>query len=232
MNYLIYDDDIAACNELHSLLSEQTKNICIYIADNKQEATELLKNNISVVFLDIELENRQNGIGFARYIRKSYPQIKLIFITAHIKYCEDIFSADPSGFLVKPFTPEKISRTLKLLRSSDSKRDFIVMQSSKNTSVKIKLNDISYIEAMSRKLIFYDSIGEIKYKFSNKMSDLDDMLPENFVRCHQSFFVNLDYAADIKRYSLTLTYGKVVPVSQIRFGKTRDSFIKYLGDAI
>lgn len=231
-SYLIYDDDKTACESLYKLLSEQTADTCIYIADNKKDAAELLKNNISVVFLDIELEHGQSGIGFARYIRKSYPKIKLIFITAHIKYCEDIFSANPSGFLVKPFTAEKISRTLSLLHSKDSGRDYIVMQNSKNSSVKIELDDISYIEAMSRKIIFYDGRGEIKYKFHNKISDLDDKLPDNFVRCHQSFLVNLDYAADIKRYSLTLSYGEVVPVSQGRFSSARNSFMRYLGESL
>ena len=65
-SYLIYDDDITACESLYKLLSEQTEDICIYSADNKKEAAALLKNNISVVFLDIELENGQSGIGFAR----------------------------------------------------------------------------------------------------------------------------------------------------------------------
>ncbi len=111
-HFMIYDDNKEDSRTLQSLLQEAAQgwDITIHTASTSIEAQKLLEKNISVVFLDIELETEKNGIAFASYLRQNYPHIKIVFITAHIRYSEEICPARPDGFLVKPFDPEKTRR--------------------------------------------------------------------------------------------------------------------------
>lgn len=233
-HFLIYDDNRASCEELKELICEQMtgKDFEIHIAVSRQEAERLMENDISVLFLDIELEDEINGISFARYVSKTCPGTKIIFITAYIKYCEEIFAANPSGFLVKPFTARKIARSLEILKSNQQKEDYLVISNSRNNITKLLLNEIAYIESINRKLIYYMSDGEKVHESSGKVSELDSELPEYFIRCHHSFYVNMNFVSSIRRYHFTLKNGTDVPISQNKFRMSREKFMCFLGEMI
>lgn len=232
--FLIYDDSKTACAELRELICEQMKgkDFEVHTAVCRQEAEELMKQDISVLFLDIALENGENGINFARSVNKIYPDTKIIFITAYIRYCEEIFAANPSGFLVKPFTAGKIARSLEILKINREKDDFLVINNSRNNVTKLLLSEIAYIESINRKLVYYSSDDKKAHESTGKISKLDNELPDYFIRCHHSFYVNLHYVSRIRRYCFTLKNGKVVPISQNKFRTAREKFICFLGEMI
>lgn len=233
--YLIYDDNISDCEKLCNLIySEISSEILeIHIAETKEKSEAFLKNGIDVIFIDIELEENKNGIKYACSVKESYPDIKIIFITAHIKYCEEIFWADPSGFLLKPFTESRVSRTLRILKNYIELDEYLVLKNSKN-DIKILLNQISYIEGNNRHLIFYDNKSQKVCEVNGKFSLIEDRLPDYFLRCHHSFCVNLKYVNDIHRYEMIFNCEDVapVPVSQQKYKTSKERFLKYLGDSI
>ncbi len=232
-NFLIYDDKQEDGDKLKQLLTEidikGTFNI--YVAETVSEAKQFLSNDISAIFLDIELENNNNGIRFADYIARNYPNIKIIFITAHIWYCEEICPAKPAGFMVKPFNIEKVRRICNYICHllSESSEDYLIANVSKNNSIKIFLNQISYIETCGRKLLFYDKDGRKAFTVTEKLSDIETRLPEYFTRCHHSFCVNLNFVSDIQRYEVVFGSGSTIPVSQKRYKEARENFVAFLG---
>ena len=90
------------------------------------------------MFLDIVLSDDADGIEFAKRIRRNHRDVKIIFITAHIRYCEEIFEVLPDGFLVKPFTAGKVERSLNIiLKRSVRQQEDIVIKSSKSSIRRI-----------------------------------------------------------------------------------------------
>lgn len=233
-NYLIYDDDRTSCQKLYTILKQviSDTNITVYTVSDKDEAYKMLEKDISIIFLDIQLENNQNGIEFAKYVKNTYPEIKIIFITAHIRYCEDIFTTSPSGFLVKPVTASKVVRTLSRLKSSEPSENFIIINNSKNNICKVDLNNIAYIESSKRKLNFQNVSGKILNQCNTKISSIENELPDYFIRCHHSFYINLNYVKDIHRYYFTLTNDKTIPISQTKFKASKESFLKFVGELL
>jgi two-component system response regulator LytT len=61
---------------------------------------------------------------------------------------------------------------------------------SKRKTIKIKYTDIKYIESLSDYVNIHTSTEEIKAK--EKISNLEDRLPESFLRVHRSFIINKD----------------------------------------
>lgn len=232
-NIFIYDDITDDSEALKSLLYDAAGE---YIADIKtaqtiSDAKRLLNEHFSVVFLDIELENRNNGIEFADYIKANYPDMRIVFVTAHIKYCEEIYPVKSDGFLVKPIDKGKLCRNLKHIFEmlNENNDDYLIASVSKYNSVRIFLNQISYIETCGRKLFFYDKECRKVFTVTEKLSSVEKRLPDYFTRCHQSFCVNLRYVSDVKRYEVTLGSGNTVPVSQKRYEEAKKSFVQFLG---
>lgn len=92
---------------------------------------------------------------------------------------------------------------------------------------RISLSGILYAEAMERvtKLALTDRLEELNIKFS----DLSALLPERqFVLCHRSYLVNLDYVGYIRSRELELTTGEVLPVSKYRLDDLRKRLMDYL----
>lgn len=235
LRILIYDDDPAACQTLRELLLQQPdlEKAEILTAVNLQEAQTHLTKKIDILFQDIELPESENGIAFARQVKDAEPATCIVFITAHIKYCEEIFSASPAGFLVKPFTAEKVQRTLQILRSTAAKADFLSVSTSKNNILRIPLEEVTYFESQGRKVHVHGMDDALLHTITGtKLNALEQQLPKYFVRCHHSFCVNLHTVRQIERYHFTLSGGASVPISQNRFAASRDAFTIFMGDRL
>ena len=232
---LIYDDDPVQCELLKELLDESlTADHITDIATDMEQARELISSkDYYLVFLDIELENGNNGISAAEEIKALCPAALLVFITAYIKYAEDIFRVSPDALLLKPFTEEGVSRCLDIIRSRQSAHNTLALTKGKNRIECISVDDISVIETYSRQLSFFDSLNRPVYEFGNiKLSDIVSQLPSCFVRCHKSICVNMNFAHSLNRYTFVLKNGRTVPVSQSRFRETKDRFLEFLGDRL
>lgn len=61
--------------------------------------------------------------------------------------------------------------------------------------VLINLNEILYIERDSRKIRFVTNGAE--YTTYDSLASLLSRLPENFIRCHTGYIVNINYVVSI-----------------------------------
>ncbi len=61
-----------------------------------------------------------------------------------------------------------------------------------------------------------------------KFSHLAGQLPQRqFVLCHRSYFVNLDYASYLRSRELELSTGAVLPVSKYRLEDLQRRMVSY-----
>lgn len=233
LNILIYDDDKEICESLKALLTREIgrRRALIETADTMADAIEKLKHFVQIVFLDIELDNSNSGIEFAEYIRRNYPGIKIVLITAHIWYSEDICPVDPDGFIVKPFKLEKIRKTLEHIYTKLDEEEPSSMQVriSKNQVVQVFLHNIAFIETIGRKQNFYNQDKQKLYSSCESMNEIEEKLPMYFIRCHHSFCINLKFTSDIQRYYASMKSGLIIPVSLNKYKNAKQRFVGYLG---
>ena len=235
MRILIYDDDPIACSDLKELLMKVPflEKSEIYTALCHSEAESHMNRGIDILFQDIELKDDENGIKFAKDMKAADSGLYVIFITAHIKYCEEVFEASPIGFILKPFSAEKVKRVIGILRRSMKRTDYLSISNSKDNIIRIPLNEVAYLENQNRKVCVYGSQNAVIHTIGGmKLSDIAGQLPEYFIRCHHSFCVNLNMVRKIQRYHFTLCCGNTVPVSQKQFVSTREAFINFMGDML
>lgn len=231
--YLVYDDNNSDVIEMKSLLEKALgdKKYKIFTASRIEDSDRILESeNIDIAFLDIVLENG-NGINYAVDIQKRFPNLQVVFVTGYVLYSEHIFDAQPSGFLIKPVTLNKVKRVLDQLNVSDESKntsDVLVYSTKESGVMSIPFARIGYFEYTHRRLHFFTPDGKEVGSFPSKIGEFEDKLPPYFIRCHYSFWINLAITKEIYRYQAVTVKGAVVPISQNRFMDTREAYVRYL----
>ena len=231
--FLVYDDNNADVADLKGLLEEALGDTehKIFTASRIEDAERILTSeSIDIAFLDIVLENG-SGINYAVDIQKRFPKLQVVFVTGYVLFSEQIFDAQPSGFLIKPVTLNKIKRTLDQLVSAaetKSAADVLVYSTKESGVMSIPFSDIEYFEYTRRRVHIYTPDGKEAGSFPSKSSEFESRLPPYFQRCHYSFWINLALTKEICRYQAVTVKGAVVPISQNRFMDTREAYVRFL----
>lgn len=239
----IYDDNIAAVTELKGCIEAffQGRGIVpeIRCFDTYSQAENLLSSgqcSCDAFFLDIELDKGKNGIEFADMLSRLYPEIKIVFVTGFSdKYSQAIFMQSsalrPYGYVSKPVDKAVVGRILSLMMTQDSQdNERCISLSSNKQELKIKCNEILYIESFKRKLIFYLRDGTVK-EIYGKISEIADDLPKGFLQCHRSYIVNADYihTIDEKNGQVDLVNGATLFLGRTKKVEFMESFFRYKG---
>lgn len=168
-----------------------------------------------IVFMDIEMPN-MNGMSAAAEFRRYNPEATLIFATWATKYAVRGYAVDAIGYLVKPIGEKEFSevfrKALRLYRNRT--REQTVMLKTKTGVVRVNADRIQYVEADAHLLHIY--ADDTVYNVWSSVSKLLEELPENFVRCHKGYIVNLKYVYSVQKDGLTIV-GRpdvLIPISR------------------
>lgn len=189
-----------------------------------------IKKSLDILIIDVELGN-DNGIFIASLIKKEYPNIKIIIVTGHVNYAEDIFETEPSYFLIKPVGEEKLVKALeKSFKEIKVDKQNSISISLKEGIIKIRISEIKYFESQGRYVLIHEK--KLTRKVYLKLDDIEKELPLNFLRCHKSYIVNMDYIKEFRSKEILLFSDDIVHVSRPKYGEAKLKFLNYLGDKL
>ena len=130
----------------------------------------------------------------ARKIRQRGIQTPLVFLTATPDFALESYDVHAFGYLLKPVSEEKLTALLRrLLGHYDRPRVCVQWERQKRY---LFLDEIIYVESQNHTIHIHLSSGEV-LDSKEKLGDLESLLDERFLRCHQSFLVNMSYIADV-----------------------------------
>lgn len=239
MKCIIIDDEPLAIDVIESYLLQIGGIEIVAKCNNPLEAITMLnKNQVDLVFLDIQMPNL-TGIDLVKTVH-NIPQF--IFTTAYPQYALDAFNLSATDYLVKPIP---FHRFLKAVTKAKEKyelehqdranitssspqetaptNDFIFVKS-EYENIKISVDDIKYIQGLK------DYI-KIHLKDSNKpvltlsnFKVIQDKLPNYFLRVHRSFLVNINYIRALQKTKI------IIDDIRIPIGETyKSEVLKRLG---
>ena len=245
MKAIIVDDESHARSLLFNTIKEHCKGIeVIAEAENIKEAVKIInKNNIELVFLDIEMPN-ENGFALFEYFDK--PNFVTIFCTAYSEYAIQAFEVSAVDYLLKPVTISKLQDAIEkaiktrgqnqILQNVNILRENISVNQLQKLALPlsdglifIKIEEILYFEA-DGSYTYVITIKE-KYLVSKKIKEFHELLinDSRFFRVHRSYLVNIQ---QIKKYSkkdgatLVFENNKVIPVAR----EKKNDFDSYIGN--
>ena len=229
-NIAICDDQII-CGETLELSLDQIMSDynTAYKVDIYTSGTQLLsdleskKKEFDILFLDILMgEDEMNGIDLAKKIRLFDDATSIVFVTSSTDYVLDGYSVRALQYLIKP-VDNKILREV-LEYELKSKNNVSVVFKEKDSTRKVPASDIVHIETSGRnvKVVLKDE----EFNAYNKISDVEKMLPaKDFIRCHQSFIININNIKEIRHGEAVSVLETVVPVSRTQWSKVKRLFV-------
>lgn len=237
MKILIVDDEPLARSELSFLLKDNPLVEEVSEADGIFEAKQqLATEQPDLIFLDIRLEDG-DGMEFAKFLKSRKTQPYIVFATAYDQYALDAFNANAVDYILKPFDKNRIAETIKRVEEILVKQQELVVKKDicKNPRLSITVDertmiiqkrDIIYLEAQNGNVLLYTKnlpLITSKQTLINLEKQLD---PEQFLRVHRSFVVNLDAVIEFQpsfnhTYELTLTNGAKITVSRSYVSNTK-----------
>ena len=240
MKCVIIDDEPLAVDVIENYVQQVGGIEIVAKCNNPLDAFTILnKNQVDLIFLDIEMPNL-TGIELVKTL-DNIPQF--IFTTAYPQYALEGFDLNATDYLVKPIpfnrflkaisrAKEKFeleNKTIEKIRSIPHKQDSInkdfIFVKSEYDNVKINTADIMYMQGLKDyiKIILVNSNKSILTLSSFK--DIQEKLSVNqFIRVHRSYIVNTSFIKSIQKTKI------VIDDIRIPIGETyKDEVFKRLG---
>lgn len=199
MNCIIVDDNKMARTALKKLI-EQVDSLKL-----KEECSSpidaynyLLKEDIDLVFLDVEMPG-MTGIELIKNLEKR-PII--ILITSKTDYAVEAFELNVADYIIKPVTLSRfmvaVAKANELFESKGQKielnekdKEYMFVRSN-SVLTKIKIKDITYVQALGDYVNIYTS--DNRYTVHITLKGMEEKLPQDkFYRLHRSYLIALDH---------------------------------------
>ena len=177
-----------------------------------------------IVFLDIYMKDLL-GIDVAHRLRGMGYQGHIVFLTATADFAVDGYEVEAMGYLLKPHSFEKLSQVMDRATREMTENFYPIKHHSKVT--KVSYHEILYIESSNSKCILHCCNGQ-SYVIYKKLSEIEQELnDERFLRCHQSYLVNMDYIYKMDR-QFTLVTGDIVLIRQRNLKAIRQAALDHM----
>lgn len=183
--------------------------------DNAVSAYEMLKDTpTDLLFLDIEMP-QMTGIELVQSLEK-LPEV--ILITGRRDFGAEAYEYNLTDYLIKPIKYPRFLKAVEKGKASIEESDQTLVENSgdntlyvkaDNKIVKLSLNDIFFVEALSDYMLI--NTFDKKYVIHSTMKALEKKFPENFIRVHRSYIVNLTKVETIEDLHIEMPQ-KSIPI--------------------
>lgn len=170
-----------------------------------------------------------SGIEGAALIRKISSAAVIVFITSSIDAAIDGYRVSASGFLLKPLSYDSFKDTMeRIWKEKFSSAAPSVTVTYNRVPVRLPLSGILYFENKLH-YVHIHRFNADTVIVHQKMSDLIETLKEadGFIRCHQSYIVNLNFVSDLLDTAFRMTNGDIVPISRAYYKETKTSYYRH-----
>ena len=192
------------------------------------EARQFLSDDrVDAIFCDINMPDL-NGMDFVKSL--TAPPL-VVFTTAYSEYAIEGFKVNAVDYLLKPFGMQEFMRAANRLQerlsipaSAPAETDDTLFLKTDYRIVKVNIPDIRYVEAMSEYLKVWIE-GEAKPIITLlSMKKMEERLPDNFMRVHRSYIINLDKIQEVNKNRVIMDADTYLPIGDIY----KDAFQAYL----
>jgi two-component system, LytTR family, response regulator LytT len=221
---LIVEDDVLIAQDLQEILEDWGYSE-VFKARNYNKATEILSSEkIDLILLDINLSDTKTGVDLGAYIHQ-YLHIPFIYITSYsdADTLAGVKQTFPSGFLLKPYDAKLLQATIEIAFFNYASKQIATVNTEANPQVendfiindtllikdnylyvKIPLKDVLWFE--SDKNYVEVKTLQRKYVIRTTLKKLLESLPPNqFVKCHKQFVINLSHVGRFGTNSLLIS---------------------------
>ncbi len=178
-----------------------------------------------ILLLDV-LMDEMDGIALAAALRAQENAASIIFISVSQEMALRGYEVSASRYLAKPVEEEKLREALLFCCKAHIRQRKLLLSTSKGQR-KVDPSTIICAESQNRSILL--TLPSEQISVSMKISELSEMLPKKqFIFCHRTILVNLDYVDYIRHGELEMKNGQRFPISKYRFAEVQSQMLSHL----
>ena len=184
--------------------------------------------------LDIFMGESMNGIELAERLRRVQEEAMLCFVSTSDDFYREAYDLYAVQYLIKPVEKESIHKLLQkvqknLVRKTDEEKTLTYSWWGKRGV--IPYGKIRYICTRGHALAICRTDGKIQ-ESTGKLSELERQIcGDTFLRCHQSFIVNICHVEGMNGSELTIA-GEQIPVSRRYYAEVKKWYQRMLFEEV
>lgn len=236
VSLLIVEDDAIVAEDIRTSLVSKGYHVMAVVKRGEDVLACIEQQGCpNLILMDIHLKGEMDGVAAAHQVSLSY-EIPIIYLTSYVdnQSYERAKMTNPFAFIRKPFVAQDLTRTIELVINKVREKknteslmpddttvlsnehifclhDSIFMKEQEKL-VKIKLNDILYLEADRNYSRFFTT--QQTHMFSMPLKALEQRISDpHFVRTHRSYVANLIHLDEVLEDAVVLS-GKKIPLSR------------------
>lgn len=188
------------------------------------------KSVYDIILMDVQMQF-MDGMSAAEEIRKSDPEVVIIFITNMSQYAIRGYAVDALDYILKPVEyfafSQRLDRAINRMKKRITK--YITIRV-KGGVQKLKVSDIYYVESQGHNLVYYANNEE--YVSTGTMKEVETVLePLHFCRANKGVLINLEHVEGI-REGCAIVEGISIPLSRSRKNVFMDTLTNYVSEVM
>ena len=213
---------------------DELKINCLLIIVNSYDAARkidfdaLLKSDLC--FLDFTEFNK--SLQLAVSLTEKKRDLMWVCVGTNISNLLNLLLLRPSGYIQDIKNTDYINRLIDRLVQFLQHRETSDHFSFKcdGDYIKIPYSNISYFESSAKKVTLHVYNSPKKYYFTAKLEDIQNKVPSSFLRCHQSYMVNMKCIRyfDTKNKVIIALPNEEVLVSRRMFVASKQAYEAFL----
>ena len=163
-----------------------------------------------LLFLDIYMGGI-TGMETAKQIRQTDPDCVLVFLTSSQDHALESYSVRAAAYVVKPIREKEMQTALQQCEPLFLKNARYIEIRTGRTDMLLPLVRIYYVEIYDKAALFHTTMDV--YKTYMALDEIERQLAgAPFLRCHNSYIVNMSQVARVGAHELVMKNGDRVPV--------------------
>lgn len=226
----LLDDDSSSLKQLKEYIMRKTKEEHLNCEIDTFSESRIFLNRFTssydLLFLDIEMPG-EDGLSVARRVRKSDPDVGIVFVTNMAQYALNGYEVNAIDFIVKPLEyfsfSYKFSKALNFCAKRQGKT-FLMQR--EDEIFRVSLSEIYFLEKNRNYIVYHTNQGEFRKRGSLSEQETE-FLQEGFTKCNSGCIVNLAYIDKVSQDTVWVA-GIPLSVSRSRRKELMDDLINYL----
>lgn len=231
MRIAICDDNEMVAKEMSVLIQKFNREKALedditYFVRPSRLYEYMEKNLVDIIFMDLEfMDLEEDGIAWSRKIKKKWPNVVLIILTAYEKRYKEGYEVKAFRFMTKPILEKELFDNLESGMEELSLVETVSLIRRGIPHV-IRIQDICYLAAHSGGSELWSKTDT--FYCEESLLQWERKLPtEVFFRCHHKYLVNLMCVVRMETQKLILVNGEQIPVSRRRWKAFQIAYMKW-----
>ena len=218
----VWRDKIKAAIEKYCVDKNISAQIIAY--DNGRDFME--NTDADLLFLDIELEEGEDGFRLAEKMVDSGSQCKICFLTSHTEMARLGYKVNAFRYIDKKYL-EEIGEALDFFFKTKIQERIIYCKDTAGIRIKINLSELLLVETCGRKLRYLMLDGSEHFCEGRISETAQSLSPFGFFNVQRSYIVNLKYIESVNSREIMLCNGLKIAIGRVHGREFKKEFFKW-----